>query len=542
MLLALHDVAKSFGDRLLFEHVNFEVERGEHVALIGRNGEGKSTLLHLLAGTLEPDEGRVVREGRVRLLSQHVYLPEEALSLAVMPAELRAASERLSAATQRLHDATPECLQAFSDAEEAFQVLGGYDFEARAHEVLSGLDLPSDALPSRLSGGQLRRASLARLLLSPADFLLLDEPTNHLDVDTLTWLEGWLNDSPAGIVVVSHDRALLQRTVSSVYEVERFEVHAYPGSFDEAMAVKASLREAGMRSYEAYRRKRAALEEEMRRRRSKARSANTFNSGRAPDGDKLLAKSKWQNAQNVNSSRAKALEKRLERMEVVEKPFEDMFRITIPLPSVTVGPSDVVRAEGLTIARADRVLLDDVSFTVRRGERVALVGPNGVGKSSLIAAMLGQLEPRGGRIILGHGLDVFFASQHGEELAAFETLEDALLGAQPALRRPDLHPLLAGLGLPPDPKRLLSSLSGGQRTRLALARLAVTRAHLLVLDEPTNHLDVVAIEALEKVLGAYPGTIVFASHDRRLVARVATRTLRFGREHERGSIFVEVKA
>lgn len=542
MLLALHDVAKSFGDRSLFEHVNLELERGEHVALVGKNGEGKSTLLHLLAGLLPPDEGRVVRQGQVRLLSQHASLPEEPLAQAVMPDELRAASARLTAATRALSEGTPDSLDAFSDAEEAFGRLGGYDFEARASEVLAGLDLPSDAPPSHLSGGQLRRASLARLLLSPADFLLLDEPTNHLDVDSLAWLERWLNDSPAGIVVVSHDRELLSRTVSRVYEVERGEVHAYPGAFDEAMAVKATLREARGRSYEAFRRRRAALEEEMRRRRSKARSANAYNPNRASDGDKLLAKGKWQNAQNVNSSRAKALEKRIERMDVVEKPFEDMFRIAIPLPSVAPGPSDVVRAEGVTVERGGRVLFDDVTFTVRRGERVALVGPNGAGKSSLIAVLLGRLAPRRGRVVLGRGLDVFFASQGGEELSGFETLEDALLDAQPALKRSDLHPLLAGLGLPAEPKRVLSSLSGGQRTRLALARLAVTRAQLLVLDEPTNHLDVFAIEALETVLRSYPGTVVFASHDRRLVARVATRSLRFGREHERGSIFVEVTA
>lgn len=525
--ISVHRVAKRFGDHNVFEEVSLGLSAGEKVALVGANGSGKSTLLRLMAGVERPDAGSVHRSGRLALLGQHAELPEGTVLRAVTPAELLAARTALEEAQGRLTDPTPAHLEAFSLAEEHYRVLGGYDFEARAAAVLAGLNLRGDMSTAELSGGQARRAMLAALLLSPAEVLLLDEPTNHLDADSLAWLEGWLRASGAALLVATHDRAFLDATVTRVAELERGALHEYPGNYSGAMAVKRALREAQTRQHEAQERKRAALTEEMQRRQSKARSANAYNPGRAADGDKLLAKGKAQNAQNVNAARAKSLEKRLEQMRVVEKPFEDRTRLEVPLPKVSSGPADVLRAEGLSVTRGERTLFSDLSFTLRRGEKVALLGPNGSGKSSLIAAVLGQL-PHQGRVTLGHGLSVYWAGQHGEELAGFGTLEEALRGAQPNLRRQDVYSLLAQLGLPPKPDLALSELSGGQRTRLTLARLAVTRAQFLMLDEPTNHLDLRAIEALETLLLEYPGTLLFASHDRRLVERVATRTLRLG--------------
>lgn len=528
MSLSLSGVARRFGDRSVFQNVDFELSRGERVALIGENGSGKSTLLRVLAGLDAPDAGHVTRGGSVNLLAQEASLPGESLALAVTPPALRAAAAAFQVAGEALADPSDANLMAFAQAEERFRALGGYDFEARAAAVLRGLRLDPGARADRLSGGQTRRAMLARLLLSPADFLLLDEPTNHLDAQSVAWLESWLRDHPGGMLVVSHDRAFLDAVVTRVYELERGALRAYPGNYSEATRVKAELQAAQEREYEAHRRQHRALEGEMHHLRSKGESAGRFNRKRAGNTSLMAAKNKAESASRAYAGRAKALEKRLERLEAdaVPKPYEDRTRVTVPLPDVTRGPSVVLRLQDVTVERGGRVLLSGVTETIRRGERVALVGPNGSGKSTLLQAALGRAPVAAGRVLPGVDLSVYWAGQHGEELAGLASLADALLDAQPALRRADLYPLLAGLGLPPDPAFPISGLSGGGRTRLSLARLAVTRAHLLVLDEPTNHLDVRAIEALEALLASYAGTVLFASHDRRLVERAATRVLR----------------
>ncbi|WP_027482498.1 ribosomal protection-like ABC-F family protein [Deinococcus pimensis] len=528
MGIVLRSVAKTYGDQLIFSDVSFELHAGEKVGLVGRNGSGKSTLVRVLSGEEAPSAGSVHVTGTVGVLAQHAPGTDLGVLDAVTPPALLRAREALGHAEKLLRNPTPEHLARYGEAEEAFRVLGGYDFEARASAVLAGLDLRADARTVGLSGGQRRRVMLAALLLAPADVLLLDEPSNHLDADSVTWLEGWVRSAPSCVLVVSHDRAFLDATVTRVLELERGELHEYPGGYTGAMEVKRVLTEAQARHHEAYERRRGALDEEMRRRQSKARSASQYNHKRASDGDKLLAKGKAQNAQVVNASRAKAIERRLERLTVVEKPYEDHTRVDVPLPDVPTGPTDVLRVTDLSVDRGGVSPFAGLNLHVRRGEKVALVGPNGSGKSTLLAAVTGRVAPTTGTVTPGHGLTLYWAGQHGEELLAFRTVEEALRAAQPALRTQDLHHLLARLGLPTDPRAELGRLSGGERTRLTLARVAVTRASLLVLDEPTNHLDVRAIEALEDLLVAHPGTLVFSSHDRRLVERVATRVVRLG--------------
>jgi ATP-binding cassette subfamily F protein 3 len=526
--ITLRSVAKSFGDVLVFSDVTFDLHPGEKIALVGRNGSGKSTLLKLIAGLDEPTHGTVTVQGTVGLLEQQVGQPDRTVMDAVTPPALDTARRALRAAQALLIDPTSEHLERYANAEDAFRTAGGYDFDLRVSTVLGGLDLPRDRLIRELSGGQQRRVMLAALLLTPAEVLLLDEPSNHLDARSVEWLEQWVKDAPAAVLIASHDRAFLDATVTRVLELERGELHAYPGNYTSAMLVKAQHLAAQHRQYETYTRKREALSEEMHVRQSKARSAGAYNPRRARDNDKLLSKGKAQNAQVVNASRAKAMERRLAQMDVVDKPFDDRTVVDIPLPEVPHGPADVIRADDLILARGGRVLVQHLNFTLRRGEKVALTGPNGSGKSSVIEAALGRLAPAGGRITLGPGLNVYWAGQHAEELRAFGSLGEALRDAQPALRTQDVYHLLAQLGLPARPETPIDALSGGERTRLTLARLAVTRASLLVLDEPTNHLDVRAIEALETLLVQYRGAVLFSSHDRRLVARVATRVVSLG--------------
>ena len=293
------------------------------------------------------------------------------------------------------------------------------------------------------------------------------------------------------------------------------------------MERRAVLRAAQQRQYQAGQRQRSALEDEAQRRQSKARSAGQYNPKRASDGDKLLARGKAQRAQNVNASRSKALEQRLERLVTAEKPFEDRRTLHLDLPPTPPGPAEVLSLKDFGVQRDGRPVISGLNLELRRGERLALVGPNGSGKSTLLAAIRGVL-PCSGERRLGVGLHLAWTGQRHEELAGLETVRDTLLDANPLLTPHQLHELAAGVGLAGGPSQPVGTLSGGQLTRLGLARLSVIRAQLLLLDEPTNHLDIRAIEALEALLLRFPGTLMLASHDRRLVERTATRVLELG--------------
>jgi ATP-binding cassette subfamily F protein 3 len=339
----------------------------------------------------------------------------------------------------------------------------------------------------------------------------------------LVWLEDFVNSSKAGFLIVSHDRAFLDATVTRCYELERQKLTEYPGNFSEAMEVKRVLREAALIAFENHSRKVKQLQLEAQLAAQEA--SRSFNKNRTGNRDAMSAWHKGNRAQHSSGRRTLALEKRIEHMGELEKPFEENFMTRIKLGSVNHGPNEVLRLESLKLERAEKLILDGLNLHVRRGERLALVGANGGGKSTLIKAILGQLPISNGKIILGLGLNLYWAGQNTEELDEHQTLKDALLAANPDLETRELFALLASLGLPKDPSRAVGTLSGGQRTRLSLARLSVTKAHLLILDEPTNNLDIDAIQALEKLLLEFPGTIIFASHDRRLLENLASKTL-----------------
>jgi len=524
MLLRCTEVARIYGDETVFEGVNVEIGAGERLALIGENGSGKTTLLHVLAGLDAPDLGTVTRLGRVALLSQHTAAEAGTLLDAVASPEMQRARQAFGVAAAALDNADDAALNAFAETEEAYRLAGGYEFEVRATTVLDGLGLDAGLDSARLSGGQTRRVMLARLLLSPADVYLLDEPTNHLDADGAAWLEGWIRGSAAAFVLASHDRAFLDAVATRTAELERGTLSVYPGAYTAAMAFKATLRAAQERAYTAFRRRRAALDTERGRLNSAGQSADRFSQARAGNVPLLQAKNKAQDVANTLAGRARALERRLERLEAsaAAKPYQDHRTVRLDLPEAPQGPSEVLAVRKLSVCRRERRILSDLHLDVRRGDRVALTGPNGGGKSTLLGALLGTV-PHTGEAHWGAGLTLYAAGQHGEELAGLETVGDALLDANAHLTPHQLHEIAAGLGLPGGPAFLLAGLSGGQRTRLSLARLSVTRAQVLVLDEPTNHLDIRAIEALEALLLAFPGTVFLASHDRALIGRVATR-------------------
>lgn len=535
MSLTATGVTKSFGTHQLLDDINLVIPRGQKVALIGRNGSGKSTLLRILAGLLPPDNGSVALTGTLTLLEQHETDLAGPVLEAITPAELCEAQARLGKAEARLTEPTPAALDAYAAAEEQFRQLGGYDFTARAHSVLSGLGLKPDQSAERLSGGEQRRVLFARLLLSTADVLLLDEPTNHLDVQAREWLEDWLRTSPATILFASHDRVFLDRLAERVLELERGALNDWPGNYTQAMELKATGLAATKRAWRAQERKKTQLREEAQVLASRARSADRFNRSRASGQALIIAKAKGENVSRTLAGRQKSLQRRLERMTTVDRPFEEDLTVDIPLPDVPTGAEEVLVASNVTITRGERVVLRDVNVHVQRGEKIAVVGRNGTGKSTLLQALTGVL-PFQGEVTLGHGVTLFTAWQDRADLDGFTTVGEAVLAAQPRLRRQDLFHLLGRLGLPGDPGHLVRNLSGGQRSRLSLARLSVTRAQLLVLDEPTNDLDLQAITALEELLQDYPGTVLFSSHDRRLVERVASRCWRLAQD---GALIME---
>ncbi|ANC72276.1 ABC-F family ATP-binding cassette domain-containing protein [Deinococcus radiodurans] len=530
-MLRAREVARRYGDQTIFAGVTLDLAAGERLALIGENGSGKSTLLRVLAGLDAPDAGHVTRTGRVSLLTQHTDLGAGHVLNAVTPPELRGARTAFEQATERLSEGSDAALTAFADAEERYRLAGGYDFGARANGVLAGLHLDAGADAGQLSGGQLRRVMLARLLLSPADLYLLDEPTNHLDADGAAWLEGWILAAAAAgaaFILASHDRAFLDAVATHTAELERGALTVYPGNYSAAMELKATLREAQQRDYAAYKRKRAALEQEKSRLKSAGRSADKFSHQRAGNVPLLTAKNKAQDVANTLAGRARSMERQLERLDAgaVAKPFDDRRVLTLDLPPLPPGPQEVLTVRDLGVTREGQEVLSSVNLHVRRGDRVALTGPNGGGKSTLLRAVLSEL-PHTGTVTWGAGLTRSVAGQHGEELRGLGTVGGALLDANPALTPHQLHEIAAQVGLP-GPLAALATLSGGQRTRLSLARLSVTRAQVLLLDEPTNHLDLPMIEALEALLLAFPGTVLLASHDRRLLERTATRVWAVG--------------
>ncbi len=524
MSLTIRGAQKRFADTLIFDEVSLEVHAGQRVALLGRNGSGKTTLLKILAGLEPPDAGSVTLLGQVAYLAQRDTLKAGLLRDAVLPESLKILKAKLEEAQVALEQPSSENLEQFALLEEQSRIAGGYDLEIRAEEILAGLGLEGSLSSQALSGGQERRALLARLLIQPADYYLLDEPTNHLDLESLAWLENWILASDAGFMIVSHDRAFLDATVTRCFELERQKVTMYDGNFSEAMALKKAIQENQLNEFLAHQRKVNALEVEASGIREYAASAGKFDHCKKKWGHTMFAKNKAENVSRTLANRAKALEKRIEHMGELEKPFEDSFLTKIHLGAVPTGASEVLKLEHLTVQRGEKTILEQVNLFIRRGERVALIGDNGSGKSTLLKAVLGQLEFTGS-IILGQGVTVYWAAQNTEELNEFVTLEDALLAANPRLQTKQVYALLASLGLPKDPSRAIATLSGGQRTRLTLARLSITRASLLILDEPTNNLDTDAITALEKLLLEYTGTVLLASHDRRLLETIATRRI-----------------
>jgi ATPase subunit of ABC transporter with duplicated ATPase domains len=518
------------GERVLFSGVDLVVSPGEVTGLVGVNGAGKSTLLRMLAGLgAEAAEGGSVSlnppTATVGYLSQEPErrAGESVLGFIARRTGVSAAQQDLDTATEALAAGADGADDAYSGALDTWLNLGGADLEERTLKVAAGLGLAVrlDQPMTALSGGQAARANLASLLLSRYDVFLLDEPTNDLDIDGLAVLEDFVTRLRAGVVVVSHDRAFLERTVDQVLELDLAQqrTRLYGGGYLGYLAEREIARQHARDAYEKYADSRTGLEQRMRTQIGWADKGVREAKSKAPDHDKHRAQAQVTRSEKL-AGKVKATERMLERLEAVEEPRKEWeLRMTIAAAPRSGTVAAVLRSAVVTLGEFQ---LGPVSLQISFGDRVAITGANGSGKSTLIGALLGRVPLTSGHASLGSGVHVGEVDQARDRFRGTTSLLSAFRAQVPAAADEDVRTLLAKFGLRAEHvAREADSLSPGERTRAALALLQARGVNLLVLDEPTNHLDLPAIEQLESALAAYEGTFLLVTHDRRMLSAVA---------------------
>jgi len=508
-LIRFEKVSLAFGHWPLLDNVEFQIDPGERVCLVGRNGTGKSTLMHVMRGAIAPDDGNVWRKSglRVAYLAQDLPVDETRTVFEVITDGL----EAMGAAMVEYHralqvvmeDHSEAAMAALSRAQQALDAGDGWRLEQRVEEVISRLDLPADKTLDALSGGFKRRVLLAQALVLEPDLLLLDEPTNHLDIEGIQWLEEFLRGWNGSLLFITHDRAFLQNLATRIVELDRGALTSWPGDYANYL-VKREERLAIEAEQNAKFDKKLAQEEVWIRQGIKARRTR-------------------------NEGRARALQAlRNERMQRREQ----QGRVRLEMSSADASGKLVVEVENATVGYGGTPIICDFSTKIVRGDRIGIIGPNGAGKSTLLKLLLGDLQPQQGTVKLGTKLKVAYFDQQRAQLDLDKSVIDNLNlgGDMVSINGREKHVMgyLQDFLFPPQRVRSpVSSLSGGERNRLLLARLFTQPANLLVMDEPTNDLDVETLELLEELLGDYSGTLLLVSHDRAFVDNVVTSTLVF---------------
>jgi ATP-binding cassette subfamily F protein 3 len=515
-----------FGADTLFREVSFTVSPGERWGIVGRNGTGKTTLLRLITGALEPAAGVVSRRSglRIALLDQHRDFGKAATiweaaaqgyqELLALEKSLARESERLGELGASVNEAD---LRRFDQAQERFLHQGGYGFHARVDAVLQGLGFDAREARERslagLSGGERGRVGLAAQLAAPADLLLLDEPTNHLDLDTIEWLKRHLTEPGRTAMVISHDRAFLDDMAGHILHLSHQSATPYAGGYSSFVTQRDEALLALERRV-AEQKKEIARQEDFIRR----------------------------NIAGQKTAQAQSRRNRLARLPRLSPPPAEEDPMAVRFELSARGGDQVLVVEDLEVGIGDRTLLKGFSAVARRGDVIAVVGPNGSGKSTLLATLLGERAPRGGKVRMGAGITPAWFRQDNAHLPEDRRLYDCVADARPAWSRGQIQDHLGKFGFSGDEvKRNTSSLSGGERARVALALITLQGSNLLALDEPTNHLDVESIEAMEDALEGYPGTVLLVSHDRALLRELSTRVWAFrdGRLHDYPGPFVD---
>lgn len=505
MLLTATKINKDYSARPVLVNVDLSLKSGQKIGLVGANGSGKTTLLRILAGELEPSSGQVTmakgckigyQSQRLDLNPAHTVLSE---GLTVF-SELTAQERELRELEQQLANNDELLLDRYAKLSHDFEERGGYSYPARTRSILRGLGFLEQEFSQPvglLSGGQQSRLALAKLLLANPDLLLLDEPTNHLDISAINWLENYLLTFKGGLLMVSHDRRFLTNLASAIAELENNELVFYPGNYPAFVQGRELRREKWTKDY-------LAQQEYIRR------------------TEDFIAR----NIEGQNSKQALSRRRELAKLDRLAPPPARLPQAGFKFEQRRPSGRHVVDCRGLSKAFGDKTVFRDISFTLERGERAALIGPNGCGKSTLLEIICGRQQPDSGSVTFGHYVEPAYYSQMREDLNGENTAAEEIWSLRPVWTRGEVQSLLARfLFRGDDAFKLVKLMSGGEASRLALAKLLLGRANFLVLDEPTNHLDLDSRQALENALDAFAGTILIVSHDRWFLNAVANITL-----------------
>ena len=512
MILSCSNISKAFGTNEVIKHASFHIEDHEKAAIVGINGAGKSTLLKMIIGELASDEGEVViSKGKtLGYLSQHQDLGgqrtvyEEVLEvkrpLMDMEAKIRNLEMDMKHATG---DELEEMLSTYSRLNHEFELQNGYAYQSEVTGVLKGLGFTEDEFQkpvSALSGGQKTRVALGRLLLTKPDIILLDEPTNHLDMDSIAWLETYLINYDGSVIIVAHDRYFLNRVVTKIIELDNGILSVYQGNYMQYSSKRAMIREAKMKAY-------LNQQQEIKHQ------------------EEVIAKLKSFNREK-SIRRAESREKMLDKIELLEKPAEVNDEMHIRLEPNVISGNDVLTVKDLKKSFGEHMLFDHIGFEIKRGERVAIIGGNGTGKTTILKILNGLTPPDQGEVLLGSKVHIGYYDQEHQVLHMDKTLFDELQDTYPNMNNTQIRNILAAfLFTGDDVYKRIKDLSGGERGRVSLAKLMLSEANFLILDEPTNHLDITSKEILESALVNYTGTVLYVSHDRYFINKTATRIL-----------------
>ena len=512
MILSCQGISKSFGEKVILNDASFHIEEREKAALIGNNGAGKTTLLRIIMEEISADSGQVVlmKDKKIGYLAQyqdvsgHRTVYEELLTTKQYIIDME---DRMRAIEVQMKNASGEeldrLMNTYTRLTHEFELENGYAYKSELMGVLKGLGFTDEDFAKQvetLSGGQKTRVALGKLLISKPDILLLDEPTNHLDMESISWLETYLLNYPGAVFIVSHDRYFLDKVVTKVIEIDAAQVRMYSGNYSAYAEKKAQLRDA---QYKAYLNQQRDIKHQ----------------------EAVIVKLKSFNREK-SIRRAESREKMLGKIQRIEKPTEVQSQMRLSLEPRVVSGNDVLTVEELSKSFPEQTLFTDISFQIKRGERVALIGNNGTGKTTMLKILNDLIPADSGTFTLGSKVQIGYYDQEHHVLHPEKTIFEEISDTYPTLTETEIRNMLAAfLFTNDDVFKLISSLSGGERGRVSLAKLMLSEANFLILDEPTNHLDIASKEILEEALNSYTGTVLYVSHDRYFINQTATRIL-----------------